>query len=83
MIAAQTDRNLDVHENALRKWVREAAADPQKAFPGKGVMKPHKALRLRGTTSSTGSSSAGNRVNRWAAGRLPGAWRMAWASRAA
>jgi transposase len=27
----------------LRKWIREAMADPQEAFPGKGVMKPEQA----------------------------------------
>jgi transposase len=37
---AQAARDLDVHENMLRKWIRELAADPQQAFPGKGVMKP-------------------------------------------
>ena len=35
---AQAARDLDVHENVLRKWIRERAADPQHAFPGKGVM---------------------------------------------
>lgn len=39
----QAARDLDVHENVLRKWVREASADPQEAFPGKGVMKPEQA----------------------------------------
>jgi transposase len=39
----QAARDLDVHENVLRKWVRELAADPQQAFPGKGVMKPEQA----------------------------------------
>jgi transposase len=29
-----------VHENVLRKWVKEFTADPQHAFPGQGVMKP-------------------------------------------
>ena len=38
--AAQAARDLDVHENVLRKWVREAKADPQHAFPGQGQMKP-------------------------------------------
>ena len=33
-------RDLDVHENVLRKWVREFAADPQHSFPGQGQMKP-------------------------------------------
>ena len=37
---AQAARDLDVHENVLRKWVREQAADPQQAFPGKGQMRP-------------------------------------------
>ncbi len=37
---AQAARDLDVHENVLRKWVRELAADPQHAFPGHGQMKP-------------------------------------------
>ncbi|MBA3507119.1 MAG: IS3 family transposase [Betaproteobacteria bacterium] len=41
--AAQAARDLDVHENVLRKWVREKAVDPQQAFPGKGVMKPEQA----------------------------------------
>ena len=27
--AAQAARDLDVHENVLRKWVRELAADPK------------------------------------------------------
>lgn len=40
---AQAARDLDVHENVLRKWMRELAADPQQAFPGKGVMKPEQA----------------------------------------
>ena len=38
--AAQAARDLDVHENLLRKWVKEFAADPQHAFPGQGQMKP-------------------------------------------
>ena len=38
--AAQAARDLDVHENVLRKWVRQFADDPQHAFPGHGQMKP-------------------------------------------
>lgn len=38
--AAQAARDLDVHENVLRKWVRDFTADPQQAFPGHGQMKP-------------------------------------------
>ena len=37
---AQAARDLDLHENVLRKWIREFAADPQYAFPGHGQMKP-------------------------------------------
>ena len=37
---AQAGRDLDVHENVLRKWVKEFAADPVQAFPGHGQMKP-------------------------------------------
>jgi transposase len=33
---AQAARGLDLHENVLRKWVREAEADPPSAFPGTG-----------------------------------------------
>lgn len=37
---AQAARDLDVHENVLRKWVREFDANPSQAFPGQGQMKP-------------------------------------------
>ena len=37
---AQAARDLDVHKNVLRKWVRELSADPVQAFPGNGQMKP-------------------------------------------
>lgn len=37
---AQAARDLDVHENVLRKWIREANGDPRHAFPGHGQMKP-------------------------------------------
>jgi transposase len=39
---AQAARDLDVHGNVLRKWVKELAADPGQAFPGHGQMKPEK-----------------------------------------
>ena len=32
--AAQASRDLGVHENVLRKWVRDIEADPKQAFPG-------------------------------------------------
>ena len=37
---AQAARDLDIHENVLRKWVRELAQDAQRAFPGGGSMVP-------------------------------------------
>ncbi|WP_065712752.1 IS3 family transposase, partial [Acinetobacter baumannii] len=40
---AQAAKDLDVHENVLRKWMRELHQDPQHAFPGQGVMKPEQA----------------------------------------
>lgn len=37
---AQAARDLDLHENVLRKWVKEFGIDPKQAFPGYGQMKP-------------------------------------------
>jgi transposase len=37
---AQAARDLGVHGNVLRRWVREYVADTQQAFPGQGQMKP-------------------------------------------
>ncbi len=37
---AQAARDLDVHENVLRKWIREHGSDPVQSFPGHGQMKP-------------------------------------------
>jgi transposase len=37
---AQAARDLDLHENMLRRWAKEMAADPSNAFPGQGQMKP-------------------------------------------
>ncbi len=44
---AQVARDLDVHENVLRKWVKEFTADPRQAFSGHGQMKPERAKRSR------------------------------------
>jgi transposase len=40
---SQAARDLDLHENVLRKWVRELVVDPKHAFPGQGQMKPEQA----------------------------------------
>lgn len=37
---SQAARDLDLHENVLRKWVREQTADPGWAFSGHGLLKP-------------------------------------------
>ena len=36
---AQAGRDLDVHENVLRKWVKEFGSDPVQAFLGQGQLK--------------------------------------------
>ncbi len=37
---AQAARDLDLHANVLRKWMKECSTDPQYAFPGHGQLKP-------------------------------------------
>ena len=46
---SQAAKDLDVHENVLRKWVRELRDEPQDAFPGNGKQKAQDAeiARLR------------------------------------
>ena len=46
---AQVARDLDVHVNLLRGWVRAQRDDPAHAFPGEGQQKPEAAevSRLR------------------------------------
>lgn len=36
----QAARDLDVAESVLRRWMREATADTQHAFPGHGQVGP-------------------------------------------
>ena len=36
----QAASDLDVAESVLRRWIRDATADPRQAFPGHGQMKP-------------------------------------------
>ena len=38
--AAQAARDLGIGQNVMGRWVREAAADKSRAFPGRGQMKP-------------------------------------------
>lgn len=40
---AEAARDLDLHENVLRKWVRVVEDDPLQAFLGHGQMKPEQA----------------------------------------
>lgn len=40
---SQAARELGVHVNVLRKWIRDYEADPKQAFPGHGLMKPEQA----------------------------------------
>ena len=46
---AQAAKDLDVHENVLRKWVRELREAPQESFPGNGKQRVQDAeiARLR------------------------------------
>jgi transposase len=46
---AQTAKDLDVHENVLRKWVRELPEEPEEAFPGNGKQRAQdvEIVRLR------------------------------------
>ena len=37
---AEVSRNLGVDYSVLRRWKQQFEADPQFAFPGKGMLKP-------------------------------------------
>ena len=37
---AQASRDLDIGENVLRRWIKQAGADPGQAFSGQGQLKP-------------------------------------------
>lgn len=43
MTVAQAARDLDLHENVLRKWAKDYKDDPAHAFPGHGQQKPEQA----------------------------------------
>ena len=54
---ARASRDLDVHENVLRKWVKEFGADPVQAFPGHGQMiAPGTRPEQMCSTTSSGST---------------------------
>jgi transposase len=40
MSAVQVARDLDIHENVLRKWEQQYLDDTLHTFPGKGHLKP-------------------------------------------
>src|SRR4029453_17629740 len=63
---AQAAGDLDPHQNMLRNWVRDFAADPAQAFPGQGQMKPEQAEieRLRREVQKL-------KAERWKASSLP------------
>ena len=44
---AHAARDLGVHENVIRKWVKGFEADPAQSFPGQGHMKPEQAENER------------------------------------
>lgn len=43
MTVAQAARDLDIHDNVLRRWIRKYRDDSAHAFPGAGQMKPEQA----------------------------------------
>lgn len=49
MTVRQAAADLGLHENVLRRWVKDFAADAKQAFPGRGRMRPDDAevARLR------------------------------------
>ena len=40
---SQASRDLGIHLNVLRQWIRDVDADPEQAFPGQGKVKPEQA----------------------------------------
>ena len=53
--ASQAAKDLGIHENVLRKWVRDIQVDAKQSFPGRGRMKPDDAeiARLRRELAKT------------------------------
>ncbi len=59
---AQVARDLDVHVNLLRGWVRAQMADPAHAFPGEGQQKPEAAELIDIERASGASPQVGLRL---------------------
>jgi len=57
---AQASRDLGIHENTLRAWLKEFEADPEHSFPGDGQMKPEatEIARLRREVATLRGSDA-------------------------
>jgi transposase len=55
MTARQAAKDLGIHENVLRSWVRDAKTNGKNAFPGRGVQRPDDAelSRLRRELAKT------------------------------
>ena len=55
MTAGQAAKDLGLHENVLRKWVRDLATNYVQAFPGRGRLRPDDAevSRLRRELAKT------------------------------
>src|SRR5258708_36495805 len=43
---AEAARDLEIHENMLRRWAKELNVDPMQAFPGHGQEKPEQQLEI-------------------------------------
>jgi transposase len=55
MALSQAAKDLGLHENVLRKWVKDAKANGHQAFPGRGKQRPDDAevARLRRELAKT------------------------------
>jgi transposase len=55
MAVAPAAEDLGLHQNVLRKWVKDAIANGQRAFPGRGKQRPDDAevARLRRELAKT------------------------------
>ena len=55
MTVRQASKDLGLHENVLRNWVKDAKANGMKAFPGRGKQRPDDAelSRLRRELAKT------------------------------